>query len=172
MAWTDPPRTWVAGEIPSAATLNTHVRDQLKAIGDAWTSYTPTLTASTSSPTLGTGSSATGAYMRAGKLVIGRARVAFGTSGTAAGSGSYRVSLPATATAVGQTSAITSVRIFDSSANAIATPVAVVGASGAYLEFQYPASWPSGAFTSVTNSAPWTWAASDWLELAFVYEAA
>lgn len=29
MAWTDP-RTWVAGEVPNAATFNTHVRDNFR----------------------------------------------------------------------------------------------------------------------------------------------
>lgn len=50
MAYTAP-RTWVTGELVTAALLNTHVRDNLNAafpLGvDAWTSYTPTLTQST-----------------------------------------------------------------------------------------------------------------------------
>ena len=33
MAWTDPPRTWVVGEVVTAALLNTHLRDQLIALG-------------------------------------------------------------------------------------------------------------------------------------------
>ena len=33
MAWTDPPRTWVVGEVVTAASLNTHLRDQLIALG-------------------------------------------------------------------------------------------------------------------------------------------
>jgi len=41
MAWTTP-RTWVAGETPSASTFNTHVRDNLSWLysGDAWTNVT------------------------------------------------------------------------------------------------------------------------------------
>lgn len=45
MAWTTP-RTWVAGEVGSAANFNTHLRDNLLAIfpnGPAWT--TPTFAA-------------------------------------------------------------------------------------------------------------------------------
>lgn len=41
MAWTSP-RTWVAGEVVTASIGNTHWRDNFKAIGDAWTAYTPT----------------------------------------------------------------------------------------------------------------------------------
>lgn len=33
MAWTTP-RTWVAGEVPTAAIMNTHVRDNLNALKD------------------------------------------------------------------------------------------------------------------------------------------
>lgn len=49
MAYTAP-RTWVAGDVLTAAQLNQHLRDQLLAafpLGiDAWTSFTPTLTQS------------------------------------------------------------------------------------------------------------------------------
>ncbi len=67
--------------------------------GSPWIAYgTPTtvLTAATSNPTLGTGSSATAAYMRTGKLVHFRIEVVSGSSGTAAGSGQYQFLLPAT----------------------------------------------------------------------------
>ena len=36
MAWTAP-RSWVADEVVTADVMNAHVRDNLKAIGDAWT---------------------------------------------------------------------------------------------------------------------------------------
>lgn len=50
MAWTTP-RTWVAGEIPTAAIFNTHVRDNLNAIGKpvwAFASWPATVPADTS----------------------------------------------------------------------------------------------------------------------------
>lgn len=98
MAWTSP-RTWVSGETLTAALLNVHVRDNLKAIGDAWTSYGTSatiLTATTTNPTLGSGSSAVAYYMAAGKLVHFRIQVICGTSGAAVGSGTYKFLLPAT----------------------------------------------------------------------------
>lgn len=60
----------------------------------AYTSYTPTLTAITTPPTLGTGSSAVGYYKRLGRWVRGKAVITFGTSGVVAGSGYYGLLLP------------------------------------------------------------------------------
>lgn len=60
----------------------------------AWVAYTPVLTASTTNPTLGTGSSAVGRYRQFGKTVLCRGEFRFGTSGISAGSGQYSMSLP------------------------------------------------------------------------------
>lgn len=95
MAWPATIRTWLAGEKPTAALLNQQIRDPLKAIGDAWTSYTPTWTASTTNPTIGNGT-LTGAYIQAGKLVIFRIRIVLGSTSTR-GSGEYRFGYPVTA---------------------------------------------------------------------------
>lgn len=97
MAWTTP-RTWVAGEVVTAAILNTHIRDNLNAIGAAWTSYTPTWVASTTNPTVGNGT-LTGAYMQAGKYVAFRIYIVFGST-TTRGSGEYRFGYPVTAAVV------------------------------------------------------------------------
>lgn len=168
MAFTTP-RTWVSGETVTAALLNVHLRDNLLAIGGAWSTYTPALTASSSNPTLGTASSATGEYIAAGKLIIGRAKIVFGSSGVAAGSGTYRISLPTPAAAVkGQ---LYPAYLFDSSVPAACTPIAYVAAT-TYLSLLYPATWPTGTATNVTNSTPWTWAANDTIEVSFCYEAA
>lgn len=92
--WTNP-RTWVAGEKPSAATFNQHVRDNFLAIGQAWTSYSPAWTAATTNPTIGNGS-IVGSYIQAGKLVIGRIKITVGST-TTVGTGAYRFSIPVTA---------------------------------------------------------------------------
>lgn len=60
----------------------------------AYDAYTPTLTASTTNPTLGSGSSATGYYKRLGHRVEGYATIQFGSAGVAAGSGYYGLLLP------------------------------------------------------------------------------
>jgi hypothetical protein len=91
MSWTDP-RTWLAGEDPTAALFNVQIRDNLKAIGDPWTAYTPVLTGSTTNPVLGNGS-LVGAYLQAGKLVLWRFSFTSGTT-TTYGSGNYVITLP------------------------------------------------------------------------------
>jgi hypothetical protein len=96
MAWT-PPSTRTAGEVLTAATWNEQVRDNMKAIGDPWTAYTPTWTATTTNPTLGNGTR-TAAYMQAGKLVHFRIEVLFGST-TTAGAGAYELTLPVAAAA-------------------------------------------------------------------------
>lgn len=90
MVWT-PPRTWPAGEEPDSATLNLHIRDQFKAIGDPWTAYTPVLAATTTAPTY----TATGGYILAGGFCTGWFEVTI----TTPGSGNYTVTLPAAAAA-------------------------------------------------------------------------
>jgi len=64
----------------------------------AWQSWTPTLTASTTNPSLGSGGfyQVTGRYMRLGSLVIGYALMIAGNTGVSAGSGTYRFPLPVT----------------------------------------------------------------------------
>lgn len=61
---------------------------------DEWSAYTPTLTATVTNPTLGTGSTAVAAYKVVGRTVHWRGKIQFGTSGTAFGSGAYIISLP------------------------------------------------------------------------------
>lgn len=95
MAWTSP-RTWVSGEVPTAAILNAHVRDNLKAIGDPWTAWSPTVTAETGTFTSVSGA---GRYMSAGKLTIWSLTITITTAGTAAGA--VRFGLPVTAQASG-----------------------------------------------------------------------
>lgn len=89
--WTTP-RTWLAGEDPTAATYNLHVRDQFKVLGDAWTAYTPTWTANTTNPVIGNGT-ITGAARAVGKDISFRITIVAGTT-TTWGSGAYRFSYP------------------------------------------------------------------------------
>lgn len=166
--WTTTPRTWVAGEVPTAAHFNENVRDFGRAFADAWTSYTPTLTASTTSPTNWT---QTGYYMRAGKLVIAAFDLTAGGSMTA-GSGNYRIALPVAASTSLTYEVIGIITCYDNSASATARPYADLSTANSYFTMTYPATWPSGAQTSVSNTAPWTWAASDAIRGTIIYQAA
>jgi hypothetical protein len=87
--WTATPRTWVAGEVPTAANFNTDVRDFGRAFSDAWVSYTPTVTSAGGTFTSVT---PTGFYMRAGKMIHARIKIIVTTVGTA--TGAIRVTLP------------------------------------------------------------------------------
>lgn len=80
--------------------------------------YTPALTAPTTNPTLGSGSSAVGEYEKFGDWVVGTGEIVFGASGVAAGSGFYEISLPVAMPAAGPTAGriIGSGVFFDSSA--------------------------------------------------------
>lgn len=82
------PFPFVASTVLTAAQLN--------GIGE-WTSYTPILTATTTNPTLGTGSSSVGSYARIQNFIFYRFVITFGTSGVNAGVGTYRISLPVAA---------------------------------------------------------------------------
>ena len=98
MPYTGSPPTFTSGQKTGVASSLNNLRDFARAFTDAWTSYDPVLTASTTNPT---GWTQTGYYMQAGKLVIARFYVAAGGSMTA-GSGTYRVALPVAANMTAQ----------------------------------------------------------------------
>ena len=159
MGWTSP-RTWVAAEKPPASTLNTHIRDNFKAIGDPWTAYAPTL----SGWTLGNGTIA-GFYVQMGKTVHFRLVLTTGSTTTYSAGPSF--SLPATAFSGAGTNRdpVGTCSLFDTSASAHghriaaltgATTVAPVNTDGAAL----------------SPTVPWTWTTGDKIFVSGTYEAA
>jgi len=145
----------------------------------AYDAYTPTLTASTTNPTLGSGSSATGYYKRLGHRVEGYATIQFGSAGVAAGSGYYGLLLPVEP--VNRTQAIGIGYVIDNSDNvrflvasaAVSTPLWAANTSKAIIVVSNAAG--AGVFTGanpVGAAAPWTWAENDQLLVTFSYEAA
>lgn len=133
-------------------------------IGGAWTSWTPTLTASTTNPTLGTGSDASGRYAQINKSVFFYATFTFGT-GAAAGTGSYQISLPITAK--NALNVVGSGWLYDSSANRLETCVVRLGAT------TYAWCYQTATSTYQTQAAqPWTWAQGDVITIFGTYEAA
>ena len=167
MAWTSP-RTWVAGETVTASIGNTHWRDQFKAIGDAWTSYTPTWTGSGGNPAIGNGTLA-GKYIQAGKLVVFQITIIAGST-TTFGTGNYGTSLPFAPTAyrwrfygtVGN-SGITDVWACARSAGGGSTAVELTHAS-------VSASTVVDAF--ITPTVPHTMGTADYIYIHGTYEAA
>lgn len=134
--------------------------------GATFGAFVPALTASVTNPTLGSGSVAAGRYAEVGDLVIAQIRIAFGTSGTNAGSGSYFVSVPVTAQAA------TFIRgfgfVFDSSATSRRNVTAAQNdGDTVFLWYSDPTT-----DNTVAHNAPWAWAASDEIRLELMYEAA
>lgn len=97
------PRTWVAGEVVTAAELNTEVRDALTGIQAAWTAYTPAWTATTTNPAIGNGS-IVASYMQVGKTVTFEIQLNFGTT-TTYGTGTWQLTTPLPVKLLGYTAA-------------------------------------------------------------------
>lgn len=157
MAWTTP-RTWVAGEVVTAALLNVHVRDNLSAIGSpTWATYTPTLTGFT-------GSVSHARWTQIGKTVHVDVRIGWSTT-TA---GTLYVSLPtAQSAAAALSNMIGSSGAYDASATTYYT-------GGCFYETGNQRAYfvVSGATAPFSGTAPMTWATSDVLWLTATYEAA
>jgi hypothetical protein len=153
----------VTGEVLTAATMNS--------IGASWETWTPALTASTTNPTLGSGSTATGRYTRINKLVVATFTIVFGSSPNA-GSGTYRISLPITAQGTQQYYENTegTMLIRDNSTQ-FQYQATFYNNTTTTIEMAYSATY-GGALVNVSNANPWTWAASDSLSGLIIYEAA
>ncbi len=155
MVWTNP-RTWVAGEKPSAATLNQHVRDNFKAIGDAWTAYTPT----TTNITL-TGGTLTGHYSEAGKDIKFRIKFVLGVGSAITGSPTF--TLPVNATA----------------ARTVNPKVIMFDTSGSVYKGGFSANTSTSvinmrddASANISSTVPFPWATGDEIIITGSYEAA
>lgn len=128
--------------------------------------WTPSLTASTSNPTLGTGSAVSGEYHRNGRLITVWFQISFGTAGVAAGSGNYQIEglpFPIAVSALGGGTPGW-VRLLDSSASQ-----AYAVLTRAQTSTQVLLTRTIEPATLVTNAAPFTWAASDSLTGSFTY---
>lgn len=159
------PRTWVVGEVVSAAVMNQEIRDQFNSMFGAWTAYTPTWTAATSNPALGNGT-ILGRYMKIGRTVLCDIILTAGST-TTYGSGAYSIGMPAAAAA----------------ASLEAAGVARLSAGSTYIGYAYVASgalvanviFPNTSTPSVganwTSTAPATLAAGHSLRLTLTYEA-
>lgn len=157
MAFTTP-RTWVAGEKPTAATMNTHIRDNLDALSGVWTSYTPTIVG-TASPTLSC------QYAKVNKIVT----VEFSITLTAVVTANLSMSLPSTAgTAVN--TALGSVEMLDVSAGVERLGVLEILSGGATVRFSYENATPVRVTAAATT--PFTWASGDQLRGMFTYREA
>lgn len=138
---------FLPGETLSAA--------KLQQLGNEGSVYVPTLIASTTDPTLGTGPDQTSNIWLNGRLVFIWLTIRFGTGATA-GSGDYEIELPAAYPLVtGQEERpIGTARLFDSSSGNERTDSCVALPVSNSFELR-------GVDGLVTNAVPWIWADGD-----------
>lgn len=165
MAWTTP-RTWVALETVTAALLNTHLRDNLNALG-TWTSYTPTWTAASVNPTIGNGTRV-GRYISVGKTVIFEIQFTMGNT-TSFGTGAYSIALPVAAARQDLTFH-GSIRDVGSS-NSYPIKGELTGSATTMILRQWSTT-AGNQFASVGPSTPFTFANTDIISISGTYEAA
>ena len=140
-------------------------------VTEPWQAYTPVLTATTTNPTLGTGSTASARYQRQYGVVAYQGIIQFGTSGTAAGTGDYRISLPVTAQTGITNRRLGTVTAYDNSTAEVNVAVAYL-VSSTTAGVLYASGHPKGAIAYYGASTPISWAASDAIEFTLTYEAA
>lgn len=160
------PRTWVSGEVVTAAQMNTEIRDAFTGIQAAWTAYTPAWTASTTAPVLGNGT-LVGAYNRVGKTVDFRIVLTMGST-TTYGAGFYVFSLPVTPVAAGINILeypVADVICHDASPSAVTPGIGAIFSTSEVRPRSY-------AGATITPTAPFTFASGDRIMLAGRYEAA
>ena len=147
----------------------------LSAFGATQTSWVPALTATTTSPSLGTVDVIDeGHFHRLGRRVWFDAVIRFGTTSPSAGSGLCLINLPV-APVTGRTISIGSGIISDSSASALSRSVEAV-IIPTFSTSSFVLVLENGAFVGgnnpVAHDKPWTWAASDSIVVWGSYEAA
>ena len=159
MAWTSP-RSWISGEVVTAALMNTHLRDNLLAIGagaaNAWTAYTPVVHAATTVTVNASGCN----YTQIGKTVHVRVRAVVSS---ASASGGLAVGLPVT-TLAGNADWILGTGFFYDASAATVTSVLVQHSTTGEVGFRSVSS-PAGA-TSIDLSS------GDVISFTATYEAA
>lgn len=159
MAWTTPP-AFPAGMTAGVAEALQQLSDNLAVIGGAWTSYTPTWTASTTNPVLNNGT-LVGRYKKIDKTVYFTVDLTIGST-TTLGSGTYIFSLP--------TAAVRGVEMaIDCTLSLVHSTTRNAGGGILVNTTQVRLMQASG---QVTDSSPFAWATGDVISLAGTYEAA
>lgn len=156
------PFPFVAGNVLTAAELN--------GIGEAFTTFTPVWTATTTNPVLGNGT-LTGAYTRVNKLVFARFALVVGST-TTFGTGDYRFDFPVAAKNLSNFSAILSSGwLFDSNVAQLFSVTASMVSSGTVFRLNaFPNSTQN--VTVFNPTTPFTLATNDEMYLSICYEAA
>lgn len=131
------------------------------------TAHTPTLTAATTNPTLGSGGGVNGRYtLRNGIWCELSFTIKFGSSGAAAGTGAYLIALPFTSAndlaATSTNPYCGACHLFDSSGPSAAQGMTFIAPNSAFLQIL------ANNFT-VGAAVPWTWSNLDAISGSITY---
>ena len=144
------------------------VADSAQAAGVRWSgaiqTYVPALTASVTNPTLGAGATITGRYLIVGKLCQVNVKINMGGAGFAAGSGTYRVSIPLAGSGDRYCG---SVLCYDNSTGTARLGIVETDVANTRVNL-----FTDSATARVSDTVPFAWAQSDLLQLDFWYELA
>lgn len=147
--------------LPAGAEIEDTDLDAYENLTAAWTTYVPDWTSSGTAPAIGNGTRS-GAYIQVGKLVMVRGRLVFGSTSTF-GTGSYRVSVPVTASGGSVNESTGSLWLFDNGTQS---------GIGTCTWVSTTTLWLSTASGDITNTSPWTWTTSDQIRWSIIYDAA
>jgi hypothetical protein len=163
MALNSTPRTWVSGEVVTAAEMNAEIRDAFNGVQAAWTAYTPTLTGIT----LGNGT-LNCAFTRYGKTIKVRGNFNAGSTTTYSAT-TFAFTLPVT-----PSTAYTTTGGAAAGAAYIVATAATRCSGTAYITGAGALSFLCGtpANSVVTNLVPGTWTTTSSLTFQIEYEAA
>lgn len=160
--WTGAPALppLLAGDIPSATEWGA-ILSAVHGLTDAWTTYTPVWTGTTTNPVLGN-AVVDSAYLRSGKYVTYVGSITMGST-TTYGAGAYLLSVPVPLVSAGR--AVGLLYLSDASTPANDRMGSIAGSNANQV-----APLVSGGNVSPTN--PFVWAVSDAMRWAITYEAA
>jgi hypothetical protein len=165
---TSTPRTWVVGEVVTAALLNAEIRDQFLSFFGAWASDTPTWTASTTNPVIGNGT-LTGRYLKIGRTVHRVIDLLTGST-TTYGSGTYAFAMPATAGSA--TNQIGDAQAVGGSSRYAGHILITANSSTSACYFPDSGLVPVSRLSTMSPTIPFTWAAAFQMRACITYEAA
>lgn len=164
MSWTVP-RTWVSGEIVTAANMNTHVRDQFTELTQVWTAYTPTWSGTTGNGVIA------GRWQKVGMTVNYVASVVWGTT-TSHAAARQTLTLPFAYNTNYVVNHIVGISTCYDFATNVWGGSAYVNGTGAQIEFIAEVS-QTGTTSSVVNQTnPMSWGNGDQLYVTGTYERA
>lgn len=156
-------------KLADATVTNAKLSTAAGEVGAAWASVTPTLTASSSDPTIGN-STISGWWTRVGKTVTYRARLVIGST-FSVGSGSYRFSLPV---AAGSNQALNSSPMVSGVIVDVSAPETGLICGGKLITTTTLEVFAAkaGSISNLQSAYPFAWATGDTIEFTVIYEGA